>query len=229
MKKIVELIGGVIILGAIWYFVSPLFLNREVDEALPEPTMAQSLTSSDKQEILTIFADRIEKGDIKTVDLPSEQELSSMSDEEFIALEQELMAMTEKDPDTVMDETMPAMNEDPAFPLNLATGLFKGADSFHKGSGKATIIDLDGEKRILRLEDFSVTNGPDLRVYLSSHSSPSSGNEVTKGASVELSKLKGNKGNQNYNIPDDIDIDDFGSVVIYCKPFRVVFATATLK
>jgi hypothetical protein len=41
--------------------------------------------------------------------------------------------------------------------------------------------------------------------------------------------LKGNVGNQNYDIPDEIDLDQFQSVVIYCVPFHVVFSSAALS
>ena len=73
------------------------------------------------------------------------------------------------------------------------------------------------------------TNGPDLRVVLSPHQSPDSRGDVKLPGYVDLGKLKGNKGDQNYNIPDDVDIDAQGSVVIYCEPFAVVFSVATLR
>ena len=40
--------------------------------------------------------------------------------------------------------------------------------------------------------------------------------------------MKGNVGNQNYGIPDDVNLDEFQSVVIYCVPFGVVFSSAAL-
>ena len=46
---------------------------------------------------------------------------------------------------------------------------------------------------------------------------------------VDLGKLKGNKGNQNYEIPDDVDIASMRSVTIYCKPFQVIFSVAPLQ
>lgn len=46
---------------------------------------------------------------------------------------------------------------------------------------------------------------------------------------VDLGKLKGNKGNQNYTIPDDVDVAAQGSIVIYCKPFHVIFSVASLQ
>lgn len=109
----------------------------------------------------------------------------------------------------------------------LARGAFVDADSFHKGSGTALIVQ-DGAQRVLRFEDFQVTNGPDLYVYLAKHPQPRSRQEVAQGY-VSLGKLKGNIGPQNYAIPGDVDLTRYRSVVIYCQPFHVVFSTATLE
>ena len=110
------------------------------------------------------------------------------------------------------------------------TGEFRDADSFHKGSGTATIFEIvaTGE-RVLRFEDFRVTNGPDLRVLLVNATDPESHSDLDESGYVELSKLKGNVGPQNYVIPSDFDLSNAQSVVIYCNPFRVVFSVATLE
>ena len=109
------------------------------------------------------------------------------------------------------------------------SGQFKDFDSFHKGEGKATLYRLADGSGVLRMEDFNGTNGPDLRVILTPHPDPGSRDDVHQGGYVELGKLKGNIGNQNYDIPAETDIDGVGSVVIYCKPFRVIFSTAPLQ
>jgi len=105
-------------------------------------------------------------------------------------------------------------------------GSFTDADSFHKGSGTVRILELEG-LTFLRFENFEVTNGPTLHVLLSRNPSPTSSDEL--GEYVDLGKLKGNIGNQNYNIPEGTAIEEYGSVVIYCKPFKVIFTTATLN
>jgi len=89
------------------------------------------------------------------------------------------------------------------------------------GSGTATIYQLDDGSHVLRLEDFEVTNGPDLHVFLI----PQDG---SMDGSVDLGSLKGNIGDQNYELPVGVDITQFGSVMIYCVPFSVTFATAAL-
>ena len=81
---------------------------------------------------------------------------------------------------------------------------------------------------LLRLEDFNVTNGPDLRIMLSDHADPMSKSAFQDSNYVELDKLKGNIGNQNYPIPADVDALSYSSVVIYCKPFHVLFSVAPL-
>jgi hypothetical protein len=106
-------------------------------------------------------------------------------------------------------------------PTALVSGDFTGADDFHMGSGTATIYRLDDGSQVLRLEDFEVTNGPDLHVFLI----PEDG---SMDGSVDLGSLKGNIGDQNYEIPAGVDITQFGSVMIYCVPFSVTFATAVL-
>ena len=122
------------------------------------------------------------------------------------------------------EEMMPGM----AAASVVKTGTFRDADRSHKGSGSAIIYQLEDGSHVLRLEDFEVTNGPDLRVILSPHADPQSRGDVTAEGFVELGKLKGNIGNQNYPIDAGVDVSTLNSVVIYCKPFRVIFAVAGL-
>ena len=130
----------------------------------------------------------------------------------------------------VEEEMMEAMGAMLA-PEAVKTGQFRDGDSFHKGSGDATIWDLGTDGFVLRFENFNVINGPDLRVLLTTHPDPMSRGDVHADDVdyVELGKLKGNIGNQNYLIPNDLNVDDYHSVVIYCKPFQVVFSIAPLS
>ena len=98
----------------------------------------------------------------------------------------------------------------------------------HVGGGQALIYQLADGSRILRLQNFQVDNGPDLHVYLMPIDPvPSSiGTEIP--GSVDLGALKGNLGDQNYEIPADLDLSQFESVVIWCQPFRVPFIAAPL-
>lgn len=113
----------------------------------------------------------------------------------------------------------------PDTPTALATGTFMDADNFHKGSGTATLYALADGSNVVRLEDFEVTNGPDLHVLLSTSDDPA----VDLGDYLDLGSLKGNVGNQNYDIPVGVDVSVYRSVIIYCDPFHVLFASAELS
>ena len=108
-------------------------------------------------------------------------------------------------------------------PITLV-GAFHGSDEFHFGRGTARLIETAPGAFVVRLEDFAVRNGPDLYVYLS----PSA--DGYAAGSIELGRLKADTGNQNYVVPAG-SLDDLGaaaSVVIWCKQFSHLFATAPL-
>jgi electron transfer DM13 len=113
-------------------------------------------------------------------------------------------------------------------PIALLRGSFIEIDPVHGASGTATIYSLADNSRILRFEDFQSTNGPELHVILSKET-PSSTLGSIGSDYVDLGLLRGNVGNQNYDIPTDLDLSQFRSVVIYCVPFGVVFSSATLN
>lgn len=129
-------------------------------------------------------------------------------------------------PDQTLTEPMPETGA--ASPGLISQGQFQDGDSFHKGSGIATLYELLEGGYLLRFEDFSATNGPDLHVLLVEHEAPTSQDEIMAGY-LDLGSLKGNIGNQNYEIPAGTDISKYKSVVIYCMPFHVIFATASLN
>ena len=107
----------------------------------------------------------------------------------------------------------------------LATGTFEKIDIIHQGSGTAKLIEADG-KTILRFEDFSVTSGPDLYVYLSKSETPT-GDVESLGDYLDLGLLKGTMGNQNYELP--AGSGDYKTAVIWCKRFGVLFSYAVMK
>ena len=126
--------------------------------------------------------------------------------------------------DRVVSEELPA-----ALQMSKAReGAFVDADSAHRGSGNATIFELVGGSSVLRFTDFEVTNGPDLKVWLVEAESIASSDDVKASAWASLGPLKGNIGDQNYLIPEDVNADDFATVVIWCEQFGVLFASAAL-
>lgn len=106
-------------------------------------------------------------------------------------------------------------------PVELATGAFAGADG-HAGNGIATVVQEPSGGRLLTFTEFDVDPGVDVDVYLV----PGDGSDVSDR--VELGNLKGNVGNQQYEIAADADLNRYGTVVLWCKPFTVRIAVAKL-
>ncbi|RJQ22253.1 hypothetical protein C4580_00920 [Candidatus Woesearchaeota archaeon] len=106
----------------------------------------------------------------------------------------------------------------------LRSGTFNEIDRIHKGSGTAKIVEENGQ-HFLVLENFQVTNGPDLFIGLSPNTDISSGDSV--GDYILLEPLKGNSGNQIYPITKE-QADNFNSAIIWCKRFGVLFSAAEL-
>jgi hypothetical protein len=131
-------------------------------------------------------------------------------------------AMTE--PDKVMGEAMP---EDMASMTILVQGAFY--DIAHHGMGTATIYQLADGSNILRFENFEVLNGPELHVYLAPIDPVPDTVGVELQGAIDLGLLKGNIGDQNYELPPDLDISQYKSVVIWCQPFRVPFNAASFN
>jgi hypothetical protein len=105
--------------------------------------------------------------------------------------------------------------------MALMGNFIDAGDGFHKAEGIAKVINLADGRTFLRLENLKTTNGPDLYVYLS----------VGKDASdiVNLERLKGNIGNQNYEIPAGTDLSKYNTILIWCKAFSTLFGSAKLS
>lgn len=113
----------------------------------------------------------------------------------------------------------------------LFAGEFVGSDDFHRSSGTATIYEGADGARLLRFEDFSVTNGPRLVVWLSDLTELTSIRPDVGSAPenyVSLGSLTAPNGNQNYTIPATVDLSRYNSVLIWCDPFDIAFAIAPL-
>jgi len=190
MKKFLFALIIIAALSGIWYFLSPLFINKTVDEqfsfdgAQDKPFDKSSLRQSS-----------LRQSSGQAGRAPSTEDLTEENSEINMIGETTL----------------------------LASGQFTDGDSFHKGSGMASVYKLPDGSRLLRLENFDVTNGPDLRVLMAV-----SKTDVALGY-IELAKLKGNTGNQNYQVPTAVNIETHGNIIIYCQPFHVIFATAALN
>ena len=220
-RKRILIVAAVLAVPALalaWWLGSPLFIDRAVDEEFPfsaDATVPAGMTRAQIEQTMATIA----MLDGETMD------------EAMPAMAAATPAMSEETPGAAPAATpnAPAAPADPADPAAEKSGMFRDADSFHRGEGSATVYRLADGSRVLRFEDFRVTNGPDLRVLLVAHPDPQGRSDVQNSANVELDRLKGNVGNQNYPIPPDVSPDDYESVVIYCRPFQVVFSVAPLS
>jgi electron transfer DM13 len=120
----------------------------------------------------------------------------------------------------------PTTAEAPALTGNLELARGRFVDLAHPGSGNAALVRLADGGRRLTLTGFATDRGPDLRVYLTTRD-PADGGGI--GDFVDLGALKGNRGNQQYTVPDDLDSDRYSTVVIWCRAFAVGFTSAALR
>ncbi len=108
----------------------------------------------------------------------------------------------------------------------LLTGSFKGIA--HQTAGQAMIYELDG-RRVLRFTQFSTSDGPDVHVYLVAAPDASSDDVVRHAGFINLGKMKGNQGDQNYDLPSNADLSMYRSVSLWCERFNVNFGACTLR
>lgn len=199
----------VITVGAgIYYLASPLFISTQVNEPLP--------TSAVESESYQRFISMNENEKMQAAKQMSSQEID------------EIMSSAARVNNSI-NEPMNQTRQPQQRTLNttttssvLRTGSFIGVgDGIHNAEGTARVIPLEDGTNILRLENLRVTNGPDLYVYLS----------LDEDASdiVNVGKLKANNGNQNYDIPEGTDLSKYDTVLIWCRPFSVLFGSAELN
>jgi hypothetical protein len=122
--------------------------------------------------------------------------------------------------------TTPAATDATPTLVTLATGSFHS--NAHETRGTATIIDVGQGHRVLRLTNFATSNGPDVRVYLVAAGDVADNATVKTAGFVELGPMKGNIGDQNYDIPSAVDLARYRAVTIWCKRFSVNFGSAPL-
>ncbi len=207
MRKLAIIVVVVAVVAVALAVTKPwlYFVNREVNEAFP------GLTDEQRQAV---------------ADMPEEEKQALIDMANSTRKMVEDTAIAQSGADNVVPAADQAMPPDmPDEPTVLVMGSFIDIDPIHGAEGSATIYELPDGERILRFEDFRSKNGPDLHVYLSTEA-PTSTFAGLGADEIHLGALKGNVGNQNYDVPADLDLSKYRSVVIYCVPFRVVFSTA---
>jgi electron transfer DM13 len=191
------------------YTVSPLFVNTEINEPLPTVDNDNN-NNDDDAAAMQQFKDFMEMSEEERIEKGQQ-----MSNEE----RDMIMKAAAQTNGTTVNDNMATIGED----ISTAyAGTFVGVnDGIHNAEGQVKVIKLSDGSNFLRLEDFRSTNGPDLYVYLS----------TDKGNSdfVNLGRLKGNVGNQNYEIPQGTDLSKYDTVLIWCQAFSVLFGSSELK
>ncbi len=200
----IAVIIGTAVIG-IYYLAGPLFYDRVVNEPLPTAL-------SDLQKDLTYdkFVNMIDEQRKALV-----EKMSPGTIDLIMAEAKKFTTTVSEDMQEMIAKVAPNSQETPKFSK---LGMFQGLKG-HEAKGKAEVIAV-GDISFLRFEDFEVTNGPDLHVYMTKNGDVDSG--------IDLGKLKGSIGNQNYAL-GEINADVYNTVVIYCQPFHVYFASAKLS
>jgi hypothetical protein len=111
----------------------------------------------------------------------------------------------------------------PAGPALVASGQFEAAS--HPGTGTASLITLEDDAGVVTFTNFETDNGPDLLVYLVPADAPAG----SADGAVSLGGLKGNKGDQQYDVPPGTDLNADWRVVVWCRAFAVSFTEAPLS
>jgi len=196
----ISIIVAVVVIGG--FLASPLFYQTQVNEPLPDALnkLEPGLTYD------------------KFVNMDEEKRqpiVEKMSDQV-----KDLVMKEAADSPTSVSETMNDLmkNTTQMEPVILKTGQFEGLLG-HQASGTAKIIKVNN-MTYLRFENFQVTNGPDLHVYITPDGNVQNG--------IHLAKLKGSVGDQNYLL-ENVDLETFNTAVIYCQPFGVYFGQAKLS
>ncbi len=125
-----------------------------------------------------------------------------------------------------VNEQFPTASAANQAPMKLAAGEFHAGA--HETKGTAAIFKLADGKRTLRLTNFETSNGPDVHVYLVAAADAKDSETVKSAGFVELGSLKGNIGDQNYDVPANVDLAKYRAVTIWCARFAVNFGTAPL-
>jgi hypothetical protein len=112
-------------------------------------------------------------------------------------------------------------------PAKIANGTFHSVS--HETTGDATVYKSPDGKQFLRLTNFHTSNGPDVVVYLVAAADAADSATVKNADVIDLGSMKGNVGDQNYELPLNVDLNKYRAVTIWCRRFSVNFATAPLR
>ena len=199
---LLPLVGIIIIVWGLWYFVYPIFRVVEVNDVLP------------------ISIHGIEK--VETEE-SGEKEILYSDTPASVVEKSTPPAERMREPRTTRQKNVQASTVPEIYTqdiVDITSSAIVKASGGHRASGVVKILNI-GSERYIRYEDFSTIDGPGLYVYLSK--------DLRAKDFVNLGYRKGTKGNINYKIPAGVDLDEYKYVLHWCKPFGVLFNYADLS
>ena len=192
-----------------WWLISPYFIDDAVDEGF-STSISQQLDTAG--ETPATAATPEDGGESASGSVPSVTEAPPPSDPES----------TPEESSSTEDEQAPP--PPPSAPVLLGAGQFVGLAG-HSGTGDAGIFEDPDGSLVLRFENFDIQNGPDLEVYLV----PGPDQTSLAEGSIHLGELKGNIGDQNYELPPGTDLAPGAyTALVWCEAFSVEFVGATI-
>lgn len=209
---------GVVAFGLLWYLFRPdaLVISKTVNEPFPAVEGTGSMMHESAM------------GDSQMNHSPSSRP-SSMNDSHMAdskMYESGVQGPATEQTSEMAHSSMGGSTASAAEPVEIAAGSFHS--NAHETKGRATIYRLDDGRRVLRLTQFKTSNGPDVRVYLVAAADVQKEDAAKKAGIVDLGALKGNVGDQNYDIPAGLDLSKYRAVSIWCRRFSVNFGAAPL-
>lgn len=231
-KIIIALLAAALGIFVIAYFEPhKLWIDEEVNEDFPAPVAVRTTTTAavagtPATEATTTTVPPATAADPVTTtteaDAPeSEEDISPATTE---ATPQE--TTTTAAPTTTMPPTTTTTEATPEGPVLLSASEWISLG--HPGTGTVLVYRQPDGSHVLRFEDLDVSNGPDLLVILSASPLVDDRGAYSAAEYFSLGDLKGNKGNQNYEVPTEINLDDFQTVAIWCRRFNYTFNAADI-
>ena len=226
--KIGALIFGIIVLAFAWWTISPLFIDTEVQEEIAVNIPNVQVEDREREDVDQEVTGQDQSNEQIITDRPvnakEQQEEESFSSQQVVARGTfqnnggvQTFEFDDEDPTITTREQIPELIQPaPVASNSIRSGSFNPSQTRYDISGTAYVSGQD-----LSLVDFSSKAVPDGRVYLAKDPN---GNNF-----IDLGKLKGNKGNQNYNIPASIDASEYSYVVIWCRAFSVFMGSAQIN
>ena len=230
MKRIVIVCIALVCCGLAYWLISPLFIQRELTE---DTTLTAEQQAGVAEAIEAFQGEEGSKEDATVAESTEmlKKEMENMEDvvvvESMLEVRNDIEESVKKVEEAPVQKDVTAADTETAEEAQvIASGEITSIA--HDGTGKVKIISFgEGKDTILSLVDLAESNGPDLRVLLSKNTQIKSAQDL--GEYIEIDKLKGNVGTQHYIVPDTVNPAEYKSVIIYCKPFRVVFNVAELS